>query len=149
MKELEKNEKVSIYGELDIKFLKNNKEERINISIESKEVRKIGEVLYNFLWKQYAKFDYKWEEIKKKIETIKMVANGSLIEAESYINVYGYVEDRAGILDEYGKKYNFYLVNIKIKDLLEYIEETYDNYICEFDTTKEGLKFVVEKIEIL
>lgn len=149
MEKLEKSEKVSIYGELDIKILKNDKEERINISILDKQVRKIGEVLYDFLWKQYAKFDYKWEEIEKKITTIKIIANDSLIEPERYINVYGYVEDRTGIPDEYRKKYNFYLINIKVKEIFEYLEETYDNYICEFDTTKDGLKFIIEKIEIL
>lgn len=149
MKELEKNQKVSIYGKLNIKFLKQNKEECISISIENKGLREIGDILYDFLWKQYAKFDYKWEDIEKKIDTTKIVANGALIETEKYINVYGYVEDRCGIPSEYGKKYNFYFVNIKVKELLEYLEKTYDDYICEFDTIKEGLKFSIEKIEIL
>ena len=149
MKELEKDEKVSMHGELDIKFLKNNKEEIINISIENKEVRKLIEVLYDFLWKQYAKFDYKWEEIEKKIETTKIVVNGNLIETERYINVYGYVKKRSNGKNKYGKKYDFYIIKIKIKELLEYLEKICDNYILDFNTTKDRLKFVIEKIEIL
>ena len=29
-----------------------------------------------------------------------------------------------------------------------FVELLYDNYICDFDTIKDGLKFVIEKIEI-
>ena len=83
------------------------------------------------------------------MKTTRIVIEGNIIDSEKYINIYGYVEDRTGIPSENGKKYDFYIVKIKVKELFKELEEVCDNYICEFNTIKEGLKFVIKKIEIL
>lgn len=148
MKLIRKNEKISLYGNLNIIALDKNIEENIEICIESKEARKIGDVLYEILQKQYEKYNYDWENIRKKIQTTKLVINNETINSNYLVSIYGYVEDWGGIPTENGKKYDFCIKEIAIKDIFRELELLYDEYICDFDTIKDGLKFVIEKIEI-
>lgn len=147
MQVLDENSKISLYGNLNIKELRKKTEENICISIENKEVSKIGDFLYEFLEKQYERYDYNWDDIKKKIKTTKIVIDEKTINS-NFINIYGYVEVCSGIPSEDGKKYNFTINNITLEDVFAELESLYDEYICDFDTTKEGLKFIIEKIEI-
>ncbi|MCI8519362.1 MAG: hypothetical protein HFJ51_04695 [Clostridia bacterium] len=148
MKVLNKNEKISVYGNLRIKSISKKQEKNIGISIKNKEVSKIGDYLYDFLEKQYKQFNYNWDDISKKIKTNKIIIDNKVIKPIFSINIYGYVEDRCGIPSENGKRYNFSITEIAMEDFFERLEKLYDNYIYEFDTVKNGLKFVIEKIEI-
>lgn len=148
MKVLSKSKKISLYGNLNIKVLSKKSEENVCISIENKEVEKIGDFLYKFLEKQYEKYNYDWMDINKKTKTTKIVIDGKIINQNCSINMYGYVEDLRGLPGENGKKYNFCIKEIAMEDMFEELELLYDNYICDFDTIKDGLKFVIEKIEI-
>lgn len=76
------------------------------------------------------------------------MVDNEVINPNCSINIYGYVEDWRGLSSEDGKKYNFHITDIAIEDIYEELELLYDEYICDFDTVKEGLKFVIEKIEI-
>ncbi len=148
MKVLSKNKKISLYGNLNIKVLSKKSEENVCISIENEKVEKIGDFLYEFLEKQYEKYNYNWMDINKKTKTTKIVIDEKIINPNCSINMYGYVEDLRGLPGENGKKYNFCIKEIAIEDMFEELELLYDNYICDFDTIKDGLKFVIEKIEI-
>ena len=150
MKVLNKNEKISVYGDFRIKSISRGKEKHISISIKNKKVSEIGDYLYDFLEKQYEQFNFEWDDIRKKIETTKIVIGSEVIQANfsKDISIYGYVEDWGGIPSENGKRYGFSITKIPMEDLFKKIESLYDNYIYEFDTVKEGLKFVIEKIEI-
>lgn len=148
MKELNEKDKISLYGNLIIKSLSKKTEENICIAIENKEISKIGETLYDFLWKQYEKYDCDWKDISKKVKTTKIAIDEETINSNCYISIYGYVEDWRGLPSEKGKRYNFFIPKITIQKLFRELESTYDDYICDFDTTKDGLKFRIEKIEI-
>ncbi len=148
MKVLSKNKRISLYGNINIKVLSKKSEENVSISIEDKEVCKIGDFLYEFLKKQYKKYDYDWMDINKKTKTTKIVIDEEIINPKYCVNIYGYVEDLREIPSENGKKYNFCIKEIAMENLFEELELLYDNYICDFDTVKDGLKFVIQKIEI-
>lgn len=148
MKVLNKDDKVSLYGNLNIKILSKKMEKNICISIENHNVSEIGDSLYKFLQKYYEQYDYNWLDINKKTKTTKIMVDNEVINTNCSINIYGYVEDWRGLSSEDGKKYDFYITDIDIKDMFEELELLYDEYICDFDTVKEGLKFVIEKIEI-
>ncbi len=148
MKVLNKDKKVSLYGNLNIKILSEKIEKNICISIENKEVRTIGDFLYEFLGKQYEKHNYNWMNINKKVKTTKIVVDNEIINSNCSANIYGYVEDWRGLPSENGKKYEFCINEISIEDIFSELELLYDEYICDFDTIKDGLKFVIEKIEI-
>ena len=148
MKVLSKSKKISLYGNLNIKVLSKKSEENVCISIENEEVEKIGDFLYKFLEKQYEKYNYDWMDINRKTKTTKIVIDEKIINPNCSINMYGYVEDLRGIQGENGKKYNFCIKEIAMENMFEELELLYDNYICDFDTIKNGLKFVIEKIEI-
>lgn len=148
MKVLNKDKKVSLYGNLNIKILSEKIEKNICISIENKEVRTIGDFLYEFLGKQYEKHNYNWMNINKKVKTTKIVVDNEIINSNCSANIYGYVEDWRGLPSENGKKYEFCINEISIEDIFSELELLYYEYICDFDTIKDGLKFVIEKIEI-
>lgn len=148
MKVLNKDKKVSLYGNLNIKILSEKIEKNICISIENKEIRTIGDFLYEFLGKQYEKHNYNWMNISKKVKTTKIVVDNEIINSNCSANIYGYVEDWRGLTSENGKKYEFCINEISIEDIFSELELLYDEYICDFDTIKDGLKFVIEKIEI-
>lgn len=63
---LKENEKISIYGILNIKDYKKGTNTDIEISATNKSVKKVGEYLYNILFKKYAIFNYEWDNVKKK-----------------------------------------------------------------------------------
>lgn len=148
MKVLSKNKKISLYGNLNIKVLSKKSEENVCISIENEEVGKIGDFLYEFLEKQYEKYNYDWMDINKKTKTTKIVIDEKIIDPNCSINMYGYAEDLRGLPGDNGNKYDFCIKEIAMEDIFEELELLYDNYICDFDTVKDGLKFVIEKIEI-
>ena len=127
MKVLNKNKKVSLYGNLNIKILSEKIEKNICISIEN---------------------NYNWMNINKKVKTTKIVVDNEIINSNCSANIYGYVEDWRGLPSENGKKYEFCINEISIEDIFSELELLYDEYICDFDTIKDGLKFVIEKIEI-
>lgn len=143
-----KDEKINIYGNLKIQNIKNRKEENICIAIENKKAQRIGDYLYKFLEKQYEKYDYDWVNIKKDIKTTKILIGNKMFDNKSSFSLYGYVEDWTGIPEENGKKYDFKILYTSIEKLFAELEDLYDFYICEFNTIKSGLKFIIEKIEI-
>ena len=112
MKVLSKNKKISLYGNLNIKVLSKKSEENVCISIENEKVEKIGDFLYEFLEKQYEKYNYNWMDINKKTKTTKIVIDEKIINPNCSINMYGYVEDLRGLPGENGKKYNFCRITI-------------------------------------
>lgn len=148
MKILNKDDKISLYGNLNIKVLSKKMGKNICISIENHNVSEIGDLLYKSLQKCYEQYDYNWLDINKKTKTTKIMVDNEVINPNCSINIYGYVEDWRGLSSEDGKKYNFHITDIAIEDIYEELELLYDEYICDFDTVKEGLKFVIEKIEI-
>ena len=148
MEVLIKNDKVSIYGNLNVKDSRKNNVENILISLENKYVGKIGDYLYDFLYKEYEKYNFDWGYVTKTIRTTKIVVNNKIINCKSYFRLYGYVKTKTGIPQEDGKRYRFRTEYISVKNLLSTLENIYDDYICDFDTIKSGLKFVIEKIEI-
>lgn len=148
MKVLNKDDKISLYGNLNIKVLSKKIEKNICISIENNDVSKIGDLLFNFVDKYYEQYDYNWIDISKKTKTTKIIVNNEIINPNCSVNIYGYVEDWRGLPSENGKKYDFYITDIAMEDIFEKLELLYDDYIYEFDTIKDGLKFVIEKIEI-
>lgn len=148
MKILNKDDKISLYGNLNIIVLDKKTEENISICIGNKKVRKIGDVLYEILQRQYKKYNYNWESIRKKVQTTKLVIDNETINSNSLISIYGYVEDCRGLPNENEKRYDFNIIRIAVKDIYEELESLYDEYIHEFDTIKDGLTFVIEKIVI-
>jgi len=148
MQILKSNEKISVYGTLNIKNCEYKSEKNISISIENKKIRKIGKATYDFLDKQYQKFNYDWDIISETTKTTKIVINDSIIITEGNFKLYGYFEDWRGIPTEDGKKYNFHTEEIAIEELIQTIESIYDDYVCDFDTVKDGLKMIITKIEI-
>lgn len=145
---LNKKDKISIFGNLRIQDIKNRKEKNICIAIENKNVQSIGDYLYEFLEQQYEKYNYDWFNISRKIKTTKIIVEDKMLDAKSSFSLYGYVEDWRGLPEENGKKYDFKIKDLSIEELLSELENLYDNYICDFDTIKSGLKFIIEKIEI-
>ena len=145
---LKENEKISIYGNLNIKDYKKETNTNIKISAENKSVKKIGQYLYNTLFKKYEIFNYDWDNVKKEIKTTKVVVNNKEIKKSCKFKVYGYVEDCVGIPYENGKKYKYYTDSIFFEDLIETIESIFEEYIVDFDTEATGLKFIITKIEI-
>ncbi len=148
MKVLNKDDKISLYGNLNIKVLSKKIEKNICISIENKDVSKIGDLLFGLVDKYYEQYDYNWMDISKKTKTTKIKIDNEIINPNSSINIYGYVEDCRGLPSENGKRYDFHITEIAMADIFEELELLYYYYMCEFDTIKEGLKFVIEKIEI-
>lgn len=149
MEVISEDKKISLYGNLNITVLNTKKEEKIRICVENKKVRKIGDYLYDFLQKQYDKYDYNWNNIKKEIRITKLVTDNEVINSKCLINIYGYVEDRRGLPSGKWKKYNFWIEEISIENIASELESLYYDYIYEFDTVKEGLKFVIKKIEVI
>ena len=149
MKCLKENEKISIYGNLNIKDLKKRTTTNIEISAENKDVKNIGEYLYNILFKKYSIFNYEWNNVKKEVKTTKVIVNNKEIEKNCKFKYYGYVVDLSGIPGENGKKYKFFADEITFDNLIESIESMFEDYIVNFDTDNTGLKFVITKIEII
>ena len=149
MKCLKENEKISIYGNLNIKDLKKRTTTNIEISAENKDVKNIGEYLYNILFKKYSIFNYEWNNVKKEVKTTKVIVNNKEIEKNCKFKYYGYVKDLSGIPGENGKKYKFFADEITFDNLIESIESMFEDYIVNFDTDNTGLKFVITKIEII
>lgn len=149
MKKLSKNERFSLYGNLKIQTISKKSEENICIAFKNKRVCIIGDYLYDFLDREYKKFDYDWMDRKKKIKTTKVVIDNEILNPNSLVNVSGYVQDKRGISWGYGKKYNFKMQKIPLEDLFSELENLYDDYICEFDTIKSGLKIRIEEIEFI
>ena len=145
---LKENEKISIYGNLNIKDYKKETNTNIKISAENKSVKEIGQYLYNTLFKKYEIFNYDWNNVEKEIKTTKVVVNNKEIEKSCKFKVYGYVEDCAGIPYENGKKYKYCTDLIFFDELIEKIESIFEEYIVDFDTDETGLKFIITKIEI-
>lgn len=146
---LKENEKISIYGILNIKDYKKGTNTDIEISATNKSVKKVGEYLYNILFKKYAIFNYEWDNVKKKVKTTKVVVNDKEIEKNRKFKFYGYVEDCRGISWENGKKYEFYTNLIFFDELIETMESMFEDYIVDFDTDETGLKFIITRIEII
>lgn len=141
------NDKINIYGNLNIKNHKNKIEENICISIENKSVERIGDSVYDFFDKQYQKFDYDWNNISKDIKTTKIIINDKALPINCSFSLHGYVEDK-DIFSKNVERYNFYTPIINIEELIERIEDIYNEYICDFDTVKDSLKMIITKIEI-
>ena len=146
---LKGNEKISIYGNLNIKDYKKETHTNIDISATDKSVKEVGEYLYNLLFKKYAIFNYEWDNVKKEVKTTKVVVNGKEIEKNCKFKFSGYVEDWRGIPWENGKKYEFWSNLVFFDDLIETMESMFEDYIVDFDTDETGLKFIITKIEII
>lgn len=147
MQILRSNEKLSVYGSLNIKNCRKKSEKNICISVENKKLREISKYIYEFLDREYQSNDYDWDNISITTKTEKIVINGNTI-TEQNVNLYGYVKDCGGIPSERGKKYNFKAIEIPLEELIQTIDSIYDDYICDFDTIKDGLKMVLTKIEL-
>lgn len=147
MQIIKSNEKISIYGILNVKNCKEKTEKNIDISVENKKLKEIGKYIYEFLDREYQSNDYDWDNISITTKTEKIVINGNTI-TEQNVNLYGYVKDCGGIPSENGIKYNFKAVEIPLEELIQTIDSIYDDYICDFDTIKDGLKMVLTKIEL-
>ena len=146
---LNQDDKISLYGTLNIKNYKEGITTNIKINAENKKVGIIGEYLYNLLLKKYTIFDYKWEDVKKELKTTNVIVNNKLINPNCKFKFYGYVEDRTGIPSEYGKRYECYTNELFFDELIESIESMFEEYIVDFNTDESGLKFVITKIEII
>ena len=146
---LKENEKISIYGKLNIKDYKKGTDTNIEISAKNKRVKSVGEYLYNLLFKKYAVFNYEWDKVKKNVKTTKVVVNNKEIGKNCKFRLYGYVEDRGGIPGENGKQYKFSTNSIFFDELIETMENIFEEYIVDFDTDETGLKFIITKIEII
>ena len=146
---LKENEKISIYGILNIKDYKKGTNTDIEISATNKSVKKVGEYLYNILFKKYAIFNYEWDNVKKEVKTTKVVVNDKEIEKNRKFKFYGYVEDWRGIPCDDGKQYEFGTDVICFDELIETMEKVYEDYIVDFDTDETGLKFIITRIEII
>ena len=147
MQILRSNEKLSVYGSLNIKNCRKKSEKNICISVENKKLSEISKYIYEFLDREYQSNDYDWDNISITTKTEKIVINGNTI-TEQNVNLYGYVKDYGGIPSERGKKYNFKAIEIPLEELIQTIDSIYDDYICDFDTIKDGLKMVLTKIEL-
>ena len=145
MQILRSNEKLSVYGSLNIKNCRKKSEKNICISVENKKLREISKYIYEFLDREYQSNDYDWDNISITTKTEKIVINGNTI-TEQNVNLYGYVKDCEGIPSERGKKYK--AIEIPLEELIQTIDSIYDDYICDFDTVKDGLKMVITKIEL-
>lgn len=148
MQILKSNDKISIYGVLNIKDHKKGTTTNINILANNKSLKIVGEYLYNFLFKQYAIFNYDWINVTKEIKTKKVIINNKEISQNSKFRFYGYVKDIRGIPWDDGKKYSFYSGEFFFDELIEKMESMFEEYIVDFDTDETGLKFVINKIEI-
>ena len=149
MQSLHEDEKISIYGNLNIKDYKKETNNNIEISAENKAIKEIGEYLYNVLVQKYAMFNYEWDKVKKIVKTTDVVVRNKKLEKNCKFKIYGYVEDRSGIPSENGKKYKYYTNLIFFDELIETIENIFEEYIVDFDTVATGLKFIITKIEII
>lgn len=149
MQNLKSSDKISIYGVLNIKDYKKGIDTNIDILAENKTVKKVGEYLYNVLFKQYGRFNYDWDNITKTVKTQKVIVNNQEISKNSKFKFYGYVEDWRGIPWDDGKKYNFCTEELFFDELISAMEEMFEEYIVDFDTDEKGLKFIITKIEIL
>ena len=147
MQILNKNDKITIYGILNIKNHK--KTNNIDIFVDNKSIKNVGEYLYKWLFKQYEKFDYCWDDVKLEKKTTKVVSNNNEINKNSKFKIYGYVEDCGGIPLENGKKYSFYTNEVFMEDLIETIEKLFEKYIVDFDTDENGIKFIITKMEVI
>lgn len=147
MVKLSKNDRISIYGNLNINTISNKVKKNICISFENKRVCLIGDYLYDFLQKEYEKINYDWMDNNVRIKTMKISINNEILKNKSIVNISGFVEDNRGIPGEDGKKYAFKITNIFLEDLFKELENLYDEYICEFDTIKSGLKIRIEDIK--
>ena len=146
---LKENEKISIYGNLNIKDYKKGTDTNMEISAENKRVKSVGEYLYNLLFKKYAVFNYEWDNVKKNVKTTKVVVNNKEIGKNCKFRFYGYVEDWSGIPLENGEKYEFYTNEIFFDELIERMESIFEEYIVDFDTDETGLKFIITRIEVI
>ena len=146
---VKENEKISIYGILNIKDYKKETDTNIEILAENKKVKKIGEYLYNVLFKNYEIFNYEWDNVKKEVKTTQVVINNKEIDKNCKFKFYGYVEDLSGIPLDNGKKYEFCTNEIFFDELIETMESIFEDYIVDFDTDKTGIKFIITKIEII
>lgn len=148
MKILTKKDIISVYGNINIQTISKKSEEKKCISIENNKICDFGNTLYDYLEKEYKKINYDWMDNNVKIKTTKIVINNKTIKSNALINIYGKVIDRAGLPTEYGKEYKFCIQDVFIEDLFKEIEQLYDEYICDFDTVRDGLEFIFEKMEI-
>lgn len=146
--ELKKDDRISIYGNLNIQTISKKIQKDICIAFENKKICLLGDYLYDFLEKEYEKIDYNWMDNNKKLKTTKLIINNKLINPNSCVSFSGYVEDNTGIPSQKGNKYKFEIIKISIEDIFNYLENLYDEYICEFDTIKSGLKIRLQKIKI-
>ena len=142
------NDKISIYGNLNINNHKNKIKEKVYISVVNQKLERIAKVIYDFLDKQYQRFNYNWDSMSKTTKTDKVVINNDINITKGNFKLYGYIEDWNSIFTDNGKKYNFHTEEIAIEELIQTIESIYDDYICDFDTIKDELKIIVTKIEI-
>lgn len=149
MKKLSKNDRFSIYGNLKIQTFRKRTEENICIAFEKKRVCILGDYLYDFLDREYKKFNYDWMNKSKKLITTKVVVDNQILNPNSLVNISGYVKDKRGIPWEDGKKYLFKIEKISLQDIFKELDNLYDDYICDFDIVKEGLIIRVENIEFI
>lgn len=149
MKELSKNERFSIYGNLKIQGFSKRTEENICIAFENKRACIIGDYLYDFLDREYKKFNYDWLDNKKKLTTTKVVVDNQILNPNTLVYISGYVKDKRGIPWEDGKKYSFKIENILLQDIFTELENLYEDYICDFDTIKSGLIIRIESIQFV
>ncbi len=149
MRILNENNKITIYGILNIKDYKKTTKYDIDILVKNKSIKSIGEYLYKWLFKQYEKFDYCWNDVEVENKTTKVIFNNNEINKNSKFKIYGYVENCRGIPWENGKKYRFHTNEIFMENLIAVIESLFEEYIVDFDTDKNGLKFIITKMEII
>lgn len=149
MKKLSKNDRFSIYGNLKIQTFSKRTEENICIAFEKKRICILGDYLYDFLDREYKKLNYDWMDKNKKLVTTKVVVDNEILDSNSLVNITGYVKDKRGIPWEDGKKYSFKIEKIQLRDLFKELYNLYDDYICDFDTIKEGLIIRIESIEFV
>lgn len=147
MIKLNKNDRLSIYGNLNIQTISKKSQKDICISFENKRMCLIGDYLYDFLEREYEKINYNWMDNNKKIKTMKVVVNNKIINPNVLVSINGYVEDKRGLPSEIGKRYKFKIEHISLEDLFLELENLYDEYICEFDTIKSGLKIRIEEMK--
>lgn len=140
---LNKNDQISVYGILTIKDYKKRIKNDFKIEARFMYVKDIGEYLY----KRYINITNKFQNVKLELKTTKLVFNGVEISDKSKFKINGYVKSKL-IPKQDKAKYNFHTELIFFDELIETMIDIFDDYILDFNTDENGLRFVITNIEI-
>lgn len=136
------NDIIIVCGIITMKDYKKRIKNDFRIDTKLMCVKDIGEYLY----RRYIKLANKFQNVKFEVKTTKVIFNGVEISDKCKFKIHGYVKNK---YTSDKTKYNFHTEAIFFDELIETLLDIFDDYILDFNTDENGLRFIIKNIEIL